>query len=63
MPDEELGFRKVVWTEDGNTSVIKGEVTLRDDGFVFIKTHKGELLVNKNDVISIKEVVPKGRHS
>ena len=46
---------KVVWREEEKTKVGRGMITNDDDNFVYIKGEKGTVIVNKKDIIAIKQ--------
>ena len=50
--DEEV---KVVWKEEDKTKVGRGKITHDDDNFVYLAGEKGKVIVNKKDVIAIKQ--------
>ena len=50
--DEEV---KVVWREEDKTKVGRGKITHDDDNFVYLSGEKGKVIVNKKDVIAIKQ--------
>jgi hypothetical protein len=41
---------KVVYEHDGKVRALRGEVTIRDDGFVEIKTTVRSVLIKKEDI-------------
>ncbi len=50
--DEEV---KVVWREEDKTKVGRGKITHDDDNFVYLAGEKGKVVVNKKDIIAIKQ--------
>jgi|TARA_Y100000361_G_C10896450_1_gene206813 hypothetical protein len=50
--DEEV---KVVWKEEEKTKVGRGKITHDDDNFVYLAGEKGKVIVNKKDIIAIKQ--------
>jgi len=50
--DEEV---KVVWREEDKTKVGRGRITHDDDNFVYLAGEKGKVVVNKKDIIAIKQ--------
>jgi len=50
--DEEV---KVVWKEEEKTKVGRGKISHDDDNFVYLSGEKGKVIVNKKDVIAIKQ--------
>ena len=50
--DEEV---KVVWKEEDKTKVGRGKITHDDDNFVYLAGEKGKVIVNKKDIIAIKQ--------
>ena len=46
---------KVVWREEDKTKVGRGKITHDDDNFVYLAGEKGKVVVNKKDVIAIKQ--------
>lgn len=54
--NEHKGLMKVVYLDEGKVRSLRGETTLRDDGFVEIKTKKRSILVKKIDVIKMKNI-------
>ena len=50
--DEEV---KVVWREEDKTKVGRGKITHDDENFVYLSGKKGKVIVNKKDVIAIKQ--------
>jgi hypothetical protein len=57
--DEEV---KVVWREDPNLDkppkVGRGLIKGTDDNFVYLSGQKGTVIVNKKDIIAIKQLPP-----
>ena len=52
LQDKEV---KVVWREEEKTKVGRGMIKHDDDNFVYLTGEKGTVLVNKRDVIAIKQ--------
>ena len=50
--DEEV---KVVWKEEEKTKVGRGKITHDDDNLVYLAGEKGKVIVNKKDIIAIKQ--------
>ncbi len=50
--DEEV---KVVWKEEEKTKVGRGKISHDDDNFVYLAGEKGKVIVNKKDIIAIKQ--------
>ena len=46
---------KVVWREEERTKVGRGMITNDDDNFVYLTGEKGTVIVNKRDIIAIKQ--------
>jgi RNase P/RNase MRP subunit p29 len=46
---------KVVWREEEKTKVGRGKITHDDINFVYLAGEKGKVVVNKKDVIAIKQ--------
>ena len=46
---------KVVWREEERTKVGRGMITKDDDNFVYLTGDKGTVIVNKKDIIAIKQ--------
>ena len=46
---------KVVWLEEERTKVGRGMITNDDDNFVYLTGDKGTVIVNKKDIIAIKQ--------
>ena len=46
---------KVVWREEDKTKVGRGKITHDNDNFVYLAGEKGKVIVNKKDVIAIKQ--------
>ena len=46
---------KVVWREEERTKVGRGIITNDDDNFVYLTGDKGTVIVNKKDIIAIKQ--------
>jgi hypothetical protein len=53
---EELKNRKVTYFEGDRVKVIRGDVIVRDDGFLQVLTGKGEVWVQKDCVRTIKNL-------
>jgi len=45
----------VVWREEERTKVGRGMITNDDDNFVYLTGDKGTVIVNKKDIIAIKQ--------
>jgi len=50
--DEEV---KVVWREEERTKVGRGKISHDDENFVYLTGEKGTVIVNKKDIIAIKQ--------
>ena len=46
---------KVVWREEDKTKVGRGMITNDDENFVYLIGEKGTVIVNKRDIIAIKQ--------
>ena len=46
---------KVVWREEDKTKVGRGMITNDDENFVYLTGEKGTVIVNKKDIIDIKQ--------
>tara|TARA_R110000824_G_scaffold76347_3_gene193466 strand:- start:3505 stop:3798 length:294 start_codon:yes stop_codon:yes gene_type:complete len=46
---------KIVWREEEKTKVGRGMITNDDNNFVYLKGEKGTVIVNKKDIIAIKQ--------
>ena len=46
---------KVVWREEEKTKVGRGMITNDDENFVYLTGEKGTVIVNKKDIIAIKQ--------
>ena len=46
---------KVVWREEERTKVGRGMITNDDENFVYLTGEKGTVIVNKADIIAIKQ--------
>jgi|TARA_Y100001938_G_C7814605_1_gene293555 hypothetical protein len=46
---------KVVWREEERTKVGRGKISHDDDNFVYLNGEKGTVIVNKKDIIAIKQ--------
>ena len=46
---------KIVWREEEKTKVGRGMIQHDDDNFVYLKGEKGTVIVNKKDIIAIKQ--------
>ena len=46
---------KVVWREEERTKVGRGMITNDDENFVYLTGEKGTVIVNKKDIIAIKQ--------
>ena len=49
------GGVKVVWREEYKTKVGRGMIKHDDENFVYLTGEKGTVVVNKKDVIAIKQ--------
>ena len=49
------GEVKVVWREEERTKVGRGKISHEDDNFVYLPGEKGTVIVNKKDIIAIKQ--------
>ena len=47
---------KVVWREEDKTKVGRGMITNDDENFVYLTGEKGTVIVNKKDIIAIKQL-------
>ena len=52
LKDEEV---KVVWREEEKTKVGRGRISHDDDNFVYLIGEKGTVIVNKKNIIAIKQ--------
>ena len=52
LRDEEV---KIVWSEDDKTKVGRGKIVNDDEHFVYLTGQKGTVIVNKQDIIAIKQ--------
>ena len=46
---------KIVWREEERTKVGRGKISHDDDNFVYLTGEKGTVIVNKKDIIAIKQ--------
>jgi len=46
---------KIVWREEDKTKVGRGMITNDDENFVYLSGEKGTVIVNKRDIIAIKQ--------
>ena len=46
---------KIVWREEEKTKVGRGMITNDDANFVYLTGEKGTVIVNKKDIIAIKQ--------
>jgi len=46
---------KEVWREEERTKVGRGMITNDDENFVYLTGDKGTVIVNKKDIIAIKQ--------
>ena len=46
---------KIVWREEDKTKVRRGMITNDDENFVYLTGEKGTVIVNKRDIIAIKQ--------
>ena len=51
LKDDEV---KIVWREEDRTKVGRGKITNDDENFVYLTGDKGTVIVNKKDIIAIK---------
>ena len=53
---------KIVWREDSNLDkppkVGRGKILNDDDNFVYLTGEKGTVIVNKKDIIAVKQLPP-----
>ena len=49
------GDVKIVLREEDKTKVGRGKITNDDDNFVYLTGEKGTVIVNKRDIIAIKQ--------
>ena len=52
LKDDEV---KIVWREEDRTKVGRGRITNDDENFVYLTGDKGTVIVNKKDIIAIKQ--------
>ena len=52
LKDDEV---KIVWREEDRTKVGRGKKTNDDENFVYLTGDKGTVIVNKKDIIAIKQ--------
>ncbi len=52
LKDDEV---KIVWREEDRTKVGRGKITNDDENFVYLTGDKGTVIVNKKDIIAIKQ--------
>ena len=52
LKDDEV---KIVWREEYRTKVGRGKITNDDENFVYLTGDKGTVIVNKKDIIAIKQ--------
>ena len=52
LKDEDV---KIVWREEDTTKVGRRKITHDDDNFVYLTGQKGTVIVNKKDIIAIKQ--------
>ena len=52
LKDDEV---KIVWREEDRTKVGRGKITNDDENFVYLNGDKGTVIVNKKDIIAIKQ--------
>jgi hypothetical protein len=57
--NEPKGLMKVVYEHDGRVRALRGKVTIRDDGFVEIRTTVRSVLIKKED-IQLMSNIPAG---
>ena len=46
---------KIVWKEEELTKVGRGMIKYDDENFVYLSGEKGTVIVNKKDIIAIKQ--------
>ena len=46
---------KIVWREEEKTKVGRGMITNDDENFVYLTGEQGTVIVNKKDIIAIKQ--------
>lgn len=46
---------KIIFTENGDTRVLRGKIDHEDDCFVYLKRNDGMHRINKNFIIKIEE--------
>ena len=46
---------KIVWKEEERTKVGRGMIKHDDENFVYLHGEKGTVIVNKKDIIAIKQ--------
>ena len=46
---------KIVWREEDKTKVGRGKISHDDENFVYLTGEKGTVIVNKKDIIAIKQ--------
>ena len=46
---------KIVWREEDKKKVGRGMITNDDENFVYLTGEKGTVIVNKRDIIAIKQ--------
>ena len=46
---------KVVWREEERTKGGRGKISHHDENFVYLTGEKGTVIVNKKDIIAIKQ--------
>ena len=56
--NENKGLMKVVYKDENKLRSIRGDVTIRDDGFVEIKTTKRSIFIKKSDIEKMKNIPP-----
>ena len=47
---------KIVWGEGDKEKVGRGKITADDDNFVFLVGERGKVIVNKHNIIAIKQM-------
>ena len=52
LKDDEV---KIVWREEDRTKVGRCKITNDDENFVYLTGDKGTVIVNKKDIIAIKQ--------
>jgi len=53
---KKLGFKKVVWKDEGNTKVIRGDTTVDDLFIIVTPDGQGPCWIKKEAVVFIKDI-------